>query len=105
MNNGSTRLIEEEMSAREATSVGGVTDEKPELSPARDVHVRIAHGVFQIVVGIVLLTNFEVGSFWWWWGAVGLPISAAFLVYWLVDLFRHRHERAEERAERWDPWG
>ena len=83
----------------------GMSDEDRYVAPARDVHMRVAQGVLQIVVCVVLLTAFEVGEFWWWWGLVSLPLTALYLCYWLVDLYRHRHERAKVRAERWDPWG
>ena len=81
-------------------------DRRP--TPVREVYSHIASGLFGVVVSVVFLTATEVGEFWWWWGLVTLPIAVGWVAYWLIDLLRHRKDRAKIRAEegpdRWDPW-
>ena len=47
----------------------------------------------------------DVGARPWWVGLIGLIVWSAGVVYTLVDLYRQRDARAEQRKEEWAPWG
>jgi len=64
-----------------------------------------AFGLYFGARSIYGLNENEVGEQWWWWSVIGVPLCGSMLAYNLYDLYRHRHERARQREERWAPWG
>lgn len=47
----------------------------------------------------------ETGERWWWLYVIFVPVAVLRLGYDLYDLYRYRHERAQQRDEKWAPWG
>lgn len=74
-------------------------------TPAKDVHWSLATQLMIVIWLIYGLNVNSVGERMWWLSAIGLPFGVGLIIYYLVDLYRHRHERARQREEEWAPWG
>jgi hypothetical protein len=73
--------------------------------PAKDIFWILATQLMAVIWLIYGLNVNSVGERMWWLCAVGLPLGIGFIIYHLVDLYRHRHEHARQREEKWAPWG
>jgi len=73
--------------------------------PARDIYWILVTQLITVIWLIYGLNVNSVGERMWWLCAVGLPVGVGLITYHLVDLYRHRHEHARQREEKWAPWG
>ena len=72
---------------------------------AKDVYWSMASSLVFAIWCIYGLNVYSMGERMWWASVIGLPVMAGYFVYYLADLYRHRHEYAQQREEKWDPWG
>jgi len=90
------------------TRHGATSDETPErpyVRPRGDVYLGIAICIWIGAKSAIGLSEYDAGDRWWWWAVIGLPMGCAGLIYYVLDLYRHRDVHAREREEKWDPWG
>jgi len=81
------------------------TTAQGEVAPAADRHWSIVATVIAGGWCIYGFNVYETGERLWWMYVIFVPVAVWSLGYDLYDLFRHRHERARQRDERWAPWG
>jgi len=90
----------------------GSSDAKSRVTPgerasrsAKDVYWLMASQLMPAIWFLYGLNVYSVGERMWWASVIGLPAMVGYFIYCLADLYRHRHEYAQQREEKWDPWG
>lgn len=82
-----------------------VTAREREPIPAKDVYWILATQSMSAIWCIYGLNAYSAGERMWWFSVISLPALIGLIIYHLVDLYRHRHERARQREGEWAPWG